>query len=109
MMTQGVTARRTQHDGITASHASRWYRSGHGIASRYRRRHGRSSGHHTAAVVMMMVQMFGLTTATTAMHVAIGRHCEVHFFHGRPFGFRRFTDAIAICEFYVVKQGLEPF
>lgn len=106
MMAQGVTARRTQYDRITASHASRWYGSGHGIASWY----CHSSGHHAAAVVMMMVQMFGLatTTTTTAMHVTIGRHCEMHFFHGRPFGFGRFADAIAICEFYVIEQGLEP-
>lgn len=56
---------------------------------------------------MMMVQMFGLaTTDPGAVYVAIGRHGEMHFFHGRSFRLGGF--AVTIREFYVFKQGLQP-
>jgi len=109
MVAQGVAVRRTQHDRITAAHAGRRYGSGHGVAPGHRRGRGRSPGHHAAAMVMVVVQVFGLSTGTAAaatVQVAVGRHGEVHFFHGRPLGLG--VLAAAVPEFYVVEQGLEP-
>lgn len=104
MVTQGVAARRTQHDGVAATHTGRRYGSGHGIASGHGRRH-----HAIAVVIVRLVQMFGLAaTAAATMHVAVGRrHGEMHFFHGRPFGFGGFT--VAVREFHVFEQRLKPF
>lgn len=55
----------------------------------------------------MMVQVLGL--ATTAVHVTVsGGHGEVHLFHRAPFGPGRLATAVAVREFYVVEQRLEP-
>lgn len=109
-MAQGVAARRAQHDGIAAPHAGRRYGRGHGIASRHGGHRCSGAGHHAAAVVMMVVQVFGLSAgvagSTDAVHVAVGRHGEMHLFHGRPF--RLGGLAAAVPDFYVVEQGLEP-
>lgn len=108
-MAQGVAARRAQHDGIAAPHAGRRYGRGHGIASRHGGHRGSGAGHHAAAVVMMVVQVFGLSAgvagSTDAVHVAVGRHGEVHLFHGRPF---RLGGLGAVPDFNVIEQGLEP-
>lgn len=109
-MAQGVAARRAQHDGIAAPHAGRRYGRGHGIAARHGGHRGSGAGHHAAAVVMMVVQVFGLSAgvagSTDAVHVAVGRHGEMHLFHGRPFGLGGL--AAAVPEFDVIEQGLEP-
>lgn len=110
-MAQGVAARRAQHDGIAAPHAGRRYGRGHGIASRHGGHRGGGAGHHAAAVVMMVVQVFGLSAGVgrgaDAVHVAVGRHGEMHLFHGSPFGLGWLCGA-AVPDFNVVEQGLEP-
>lgn len=59
-------------------------------------------------MIVVLVQMFGLATAAAAVNVAVGRrHGEMHFFHGRPFGFGGF--ALAVREFHVFEQRLKPF
>lgn len=111
MMAKGVATRRTQHDGIPTTHARRRYGSRYGIASGYRSGGGSRSGHHAPAVMVMMVQMFGLAPAVVAaatVHVAIGGHGEVHLFHGRPFCFGGFPPA-TVGEFNIVEQSLESF
>lgn len=107
MVAQGFAAGRPEYNGIAAAHADRRYGSGHGIASGYSGDGRRGSGDDAAAVMMMMVQMFGLTTAA-AVHVAVGRYGEMHFFDGRPFGFTVFAAAAVVREFYAFEQGLEP-
>lgn len=63
--------------------------------------------------MVMMVQVFGLSTGVTsdAVHVTVSRHGEMHFFHGRPFGFGVLVAAaaaVAFSKFYVIEQGLKP-
>lgn len=109
-MTQGVAARRTQHNRITTPHAGRWYRSGHGIASGHSRDRGRRPGHHASAMVVMMMQVLGLSAgvASYTVHVAVGCHGEMHLFHGRPFSLGVLIAAATVSNFNVIEQGLEP-
>jgi adenosylmethionine-8-amino-7-oxononanoate aminotransferase len=60
---------------------------------------------------MMMMQVFGLSAgiASDAVHIAVGRHGEMHFFHGRPFSLRVLVAAAAaVPNFNVIEQCLEP-
>lgn len=57
--------------------------------------------------MVMMVQMFGLTSAAS-VYVAVGRYSKMHFFDRRPFGFTVFTATAAVVrEFHIFEQGLE--
>jgi len=59
-------------------------------------------------MVVLLMQMFRLTATHGAVHVAIGRHGKMNFFHGCPFAdFGRF--AVAIRQFDIIEQGFEPF
>jgi len=61
--------------------------------------------------MMMMMQMFRLSSgvASDAMHIAVGRHREMHLFHRRPFSPGVLVPAAAIPKFNVVEQGFKPF
>lgn len=57
--------------------------------------------------MVLLVQVFGLAAANDAVHVAVGGHGEVHFFHGRPLGLGRLA-ARPVVELHVIEQSLEP-
>jgi len=58
---------------------------------------------------MMVMQVFGLSAGggSDAVHVAVGRHGEMHLFHGRPFCLSVLVAA-AVAKLNIIEQGLEP-